>query len=126
METSVDENASIENTEYCDSWEDMLLNRQLIIASNHGPVTFHKDENGKIQPQRSGGGGLVTALSGIAQHVEATWIASALSDEDKSWQGGMVPIGEEGGSIRVKFVTPDEAAYDGYYKVIANPLLWFL
>jgi trehalose 6-phosphate synthase len=26
----------------------------------------------------------------------------------------------------VKFVTADEAAYDGYYKVIANPLLWFL
>ncbi len=112
--------------EYCDSWEELLHNRQLIIASNHGPVTFHKDENGELQPQRSGGGGLVTALSGIAQHVEACWIASALSEEDKAWQGGVVPIGEDGGSIRVQFVTSDEAAYDGYYKVIANPLLWFL
>jgi hypothetical protein len=28
----------------------------------------------------------VTALSGIAQHVDATWIASALSQEDKTWQ----------------------------------------
>ncbi len=112
--------------EYCDSWEDLLHNRQLIIASNHGPVTFHKDENGVLQPQRSGGGGLVTALSGIAQHVEACWIASALSDDDKAWQGGVVPIGEDGGSIRVEFVTSDSAAYDGYYKVIANPLLWFL
>jgi trehalose-6-phosphate synthase len=72
--------------EYCNSWEAMLQNRQLIIASNHRPVTFHKDENGEIQPQRSGGGGLVTALSGIAQHVDATWIASALSQEDKTWQ----------------------------------------
>ncbi len=111
---------------YCESWEEMLHDRQLIIASNHGPVTFHKDENGVLQPQRSGGGGLVTALSGIAQHVDACWIASALSDEDKAWQGGIVPIGEEGGSILVKFVTSDDAAYDGYYKVIANPLLWFL
>ncbi len=112
--------------EYCDSWEDMLHNRQLIIASNHGPVTFHKDENGEIQPQRSGGGGLVTALSGIAQHVDACWIASALSEEDKAWSGNSVPIGDDGGSIRVQFVTSDEAAYNGYYKVIANPLLWFL
>src|SRR5512143_1338843 len=98
---------------YCSSWEELLHARQLIIASNHGPVTFHTDETGEVQPQRSGGGGLVTALSGIAQHVEACWIASALSEEDKAWQGGLVPIGEEGGSIRVKFVTADEAAYNG-------------
>ena len=58
------------SAEYCTSWEELLSNRQLIIASNHGPVTFHTDENGILQPQRSGGGGLVTALSGIAQHVE--------------------------------------------------------
>jgi len=126
MRPSLDSFNSPSSEEYCSSWEETLQNRQLIIASNHGPVTFHKDENGEIQPQRSGGGGLVTALSGIAQHVEACWIASALSEEDKAWQGGVVPIGEEGGSIRVKFVTSGDAAYDGYYKVIANPLLWFL
>jgi len=114
------------NDPYCTSWEELLSNRQLIIASNHGPVTFHKDENGILQPQRSGGGGLVTALSGIAQHVNACWISSALSEDDKAWQGGLVPIGEDGSSIRVQFVTSEEEAYNGYYKVIANPLLWFL
>ena len=112
--------------EFCGSWEELLQSRQLIIASNHGPVTFHTDESGSIQPQRSGGGGLVTALSGIAQHVDACWIASALSEEDKTWQGGLVPMGEGSGSIQVKFVTSEESAYNGYYKVIANPLLWFL
>ncbi len=126
MESSLDTPEISTTVPYCESWEEMLHDRQLIIASNHGPVTFHKDENGEVQPQRSGGGGLVTALSGIAQHVDACWIASALSEEDKAWQGGKVPIGEEGGSIRVKFVISDEAAYHGYYKVIANPLLWFL
>lgn len=126
MQPSLDSFNSPNSEEYCSSWEEMLQNRQLIIASNHGPVTFHKDENGEIQPQRSGGGGLVTALSGITQHVAACWIASALSEEDKAWQGGLVPIGEESGSIRVKFVISEVAAYDGYYKVIANPLLWFL
>ncbi len=111
---------------YCSSWEQLLQTRQLIIASNHGPITFHTDENGVIQPQRSGGGGLVSAISGIAQHVDACWIASALSEEDKTWQGGMVSIAEGGGSMQVQFVTSAESAYDGYYKVIANPLLWFL
>jgi len=126
METSPNQIGSPGADEYCGSWEDLLTSRHLIIASNHGPVTFHRDEQGKIQPQRSGGGGLVTALSGIAQHVEPTWIASAISEEDKNWRGGMVPIGESGNSIRLNFVTPEETAYDGYYKVIANPLLWFL
>jgi trehalose 6-phosphate synthase len=110
----------------CHSWEELLSSRQLIIASNHGPVIFHKDESGNLQPQRSGGGGLVTALSGIAQHADACWIASAISDEDKKWPGGEVPIGDGEGSLQVKFVISDDTAYDGYYKVIANPLLWFL
>jgi trehalose 6-phosphate synthase len=110
----------------CSSWKDLLQTRQLIIASNHGPVTFHTDEHGVIQPQRSGGGGLVSALSGIAQHVDACWIASALSEEDKAWKGGMVSIDGGSGSVQVQFVSSEESAYDGYYKVIANPLLWFL
>ncbi len=126
MDTSPELIELIGSDAYCGSWEELLQNRQLIIASNHGPVTFHTDENGVIQPQRSGGGGLVSALSGIAQHVDACWIASALSEEDKTWQGGKVPIGEGSGSVQVQFVSPEESAYDGFYKVIANPLLWFL
>ncbi len=112
--------------EACGAWEELLQSRQLIIASNHGPVTFHKNEQGEIQPLRSGGGGLVTALSGIAQHVNATWIASALSEEDKTWPGGMVPISEGGSPMNVRFVALEDEAYNGYYNVIANPLLWFL
>jgi hypothetical protein len=98
MVTSPESNVMQDSGEHCVSWEEMLRNRQLVIASNHGPVTFHRDEEGNIQPQRSGGGGLVTALSGIAQYVDACWIASSLSEEDRGWKGGVVPIGEEGGS----------------------------
>jgi trehalose 6-phosphate synthase len=126
MQATLESSHVMGSDRYCSSWEEMLSNRQLIIASNHGPVTFHKDEEGIIQPQRSGGGGLVTALSGIAQHVEACWIASALTEDDKTWQGGLVPIGEAGSPIRVQFVISDDSAYNGYYNVIANPLLWFL
>ena len=106
--------------------EDLLQNRQLIIASNRGPVTFHKDEHGDLRPQRGGGGGLVTALSGMAQHVEARWIASAQTDGDRAWVEGLVPLAKGGGNICMQFIAPEEPAYEGYYKVIANPLLWFL
>jgi len=36
-----------------------------------------------------------------------------------------VPL-DGGGEIQVEFLAPDEAAYEAYYNVIANPLLWFL
>ena len=49
----------------------------LVLVSNRGPVTFGPD--GEV---KRGGGGLVTALTGLASHREAVWIASAMTDED--------------------------------------------
>jgi trehalose 6-phosphate synthase len=110
----------------CEAVEsDFFANRALIIAANRGPVTFEQDEEGTLQFQR-GGGGLVTALTGLCRHTaDATWIACARTEADAAWKNGKVPIGE-GSDIRVEFLTPDPAAYEGYYNVIANPLLWFL
>ena len=88
-------------------------------------MTVEKAEDGTLQFQR-GGGGLVTALSGLCRHTEdATWIACARTDADADWEEGRVPL-EDGSSIRVRFLSPDPAAYADYYNVIANPLLWFL
>ena len=49
----------------------------LVLVSNRGPVTFHDDRSVK-----RGTGGLVTALTGLASHRDAVWIASALTDGD--------------------------------------------
>ncbi len=106
--------------------EDEILSRKTVmIASNRGPVTFQKDQNGEIRVQR-GAGGLVTALSGLVEQIDATWIACALTDEDASWREGEVTLQEGGNTIRVRFISPSKEAYDGYYNVISNPLLWFL
>jgi trehalose 6-phosphate synthase len=99
--------------------------RKLIIASNRGPVTFEEDEKGVVQYQR-GSGGLVTALTGLARQLDATWVASAQTTQDSLWDEGEIPLDEDGNTIKVKFLTPKPEAYDGYYNVIANPLLWFL
>jgi trehalose 6-phosphate synthase len=100
-------------------------NRGLIIAANRAPVTLTRDRNGLLQFQR-GGGGLVTALTGLCQHTtRATWIASARTEVDAEWGEGAVSV-DGNTDIHVRFVTPDEAAYDAYYNTIANPLLWFL
>lgn len=103
----------------------LLDQRTLIIASNRGPVTIRRDENGELEFQR-GSGGLVTALSGVIQNTEARWIACARTEEDKAWGQGAVPISDGAENVWMQFLAPSSDSYEGYYNVIANPLLWFL
>ena len=56
--------------------------RKLIVVSNRGPLFFDRDANGE-RIVRRGGGGLVTALRGLIADHDVTWIASAMSDEDR-------------------------------------------
>ena len=104
---------------------EFFADRALIIAVNRAPVSLEKALDGTIEFQR-GGGGLVTALIGLCHHTsDATWVACARTETDTEWREGHVTL-DEGTAIDVHFVSPDEAAYEGYYNVIANPLLWFL
>src|SRR6476661_2110500 len=100
----------------------------LIIVSNRGPAHFERDEGGE-RTVRRGGGGLVTALSGLVSHRDALWIASAITDEDvavSEEEGGPVEISIGGIDYRLLFVESDNVAYDSFYNVIANPILWFI
>jgi trehalose 6-phosphate synthase len=104
--------------------------RKLIVASNRPPVTYRLDEDGN-RVSRRGGGGLVTALRSLVAHHDVTWIASAMTDEDRAVaeEGGGEPLDEtarDGSSYRLRFVCSDPSAYDWHYNVIANPTLWFL
>lgn len=103
---------------------EFFADRALIIAANRAPVTFRKTEDGELTYQR-GGGGLVTALTGLCQYTEATWIACARTEADVEWGAGRVELAG-GNEIEVHFLDPRSEVYDGYYNVIANPLLWFL
>ena len=109
-----------------DCLDDLIQTRRaLIIASNRGPITIHRNDAGDLEYER-GSGGLVTALTGVARQIDATWIASAQTEEDREWKEGVIPLSGDEHTIRVKFISPDPRAYEGYYNVIANPLLWFL
>jgi len=98
----------------------------LVLVSNRGPVTFQAD--GEVQ---RGSGGLVTALSGLASHREAVWVASAMSEYDAevahSHGGQAFTVrSPAGGSYQVRLVVSDAEAYDRFYNVFANPMLWFI
>jgi len=101
----------------------------LIIASNRGPVSYRRGESGEMEAVR-GGGGLVTALMGVAASRRATWIASAMTPGDaevsRGAGGGDMTVRHDGHSFSVRFITAGPEAYDLFYNVIANPLIWFI
>jgi trehalose 6-phosphate synthase len=104
--------------------------RSLIVVSNRGPVSYGRDASGN-RVARRGGGGLVTALRSLVSHHDVTWIASAMSDEDRvvARESGGEAVEEtarDGSPYRLRLVEHGEAAYDWYYNVVANPVLWFL
>src|SRR5438552_12518664 len=97
----------------------------LVLVSNRGPVEH--TEHGITR----GTGGLVTALTGLASHRDAVWIASAMTDRDvevTEEHGGRAFEVEapEGGTFRVRFKASEAEAYDRFYNIIANPMLWFI
>jgi trehalose 6-phosphate synthase len=98
--------------------------RRLLVVANRAPVTY---ENGVA---KRGGGGLVTALAGLIAHHNVTWIASAMSDEDRAMaverSGSFEETTRDGHTYRLRLVAHDFPAYELFYNVVANPTLWFL
>jgi trehalose 6-phosphate synthase len=114
----------------------------VIVVSNRGPVSFSR-EDGERVPFR-GAGGLVTALIGLADHLDnLVWVCGAASDEDVeiSAEAGdddvavglspdlrLLQPGEKPGrgTVRLRYVDVPAEQYDPFYTVVANPLLWFV
>ncbi|HVG74561.1 MAG TPA: trehalose-6-phosphate synthase, partial [Thermoleophilaceae bacterium] len=96
----------------------------LVLVSNRGPATFEEGE------AKRGGGGLVTALQGLVHHRDAVWVASAMTEEDAEMaerhDGGSFSVEVDGETYRIRLVTSDADAYDRFYNVVANPMLWFI
>ena len=75
--------------------------RRLIVVSNRGPVSYVRENGERVA--RRGSGGLVTALGGLVDDTI-----------------------RDGSSYRMRFVVHEADAYDRYYNVISNPVLWFV
>ncbi|MCD6728004.1 MAG: trehalose-6-phosphate synthase [Solirubrobacteraceae bacterium] len=104
----------------------MTGGRPFVLVSNRGPVTFEDD--GSV---RRGTGGLVTALTGLASHRQSVWVASAMTEADarRAEEAGDRPFSVRsptGGEYLVRLVASDPVAYDRFYNIFANPMLWFI
>ena len=105
----------------------MSERRRLIIVSNRGPVGYDRDGAGR-RIARRGAGGLVTALRPLVSRHDVTWIASAMTDDERelAGEGTFEETAANGSPFRLRFVAHDPEAYELYYNVVANPVLWFV
>ena len=82
-------------------------------------MTYGRDESGERVAKR-GGGGLVTALRSLVMHHDVTWIASAMTDEDRAVAaeagGAIDETARDGSSYRLRLVEHDvrKRAVDGH------------
>jgi len=107
----------------------MASRRKLIVVTNRAPVSFSRETDGSRSARR-GGGGLVTALRSLVTHHEVTWVASTMTAEDRvvsgeAAGGAIDETASDGHPYRLRFVDHDPQAYDLYYNVVSNPVLWF-
>ena len=105
---------------------------RVILVSNRGPVSFEAGEDG-ARVTRRGGGGLVSALSGLTRVTPILWVSAALTDEDVEVQreaeddeDGRFPLPGVGQDTLGRFVVMDRQTYHRHYNLISNPMMWFI
>jgi trehalose 6-phosphate synthase len=101
----------------------------VLIASNRGPVSFSRGDDGQLVPQR-GGGGLVSGLASVAGQADVLWVCAALSDADRAAARG-APHGQLsldglGGGSAVRMLDIPAAVFHRAYNGVANSTLWFV
>jgi trehalose 6-phosphate synthase len=99
--------------------------RPIMIVSNRGPVSFRRDDDGELVARR-GAGGLVSGLAPLVAGTSASWLATAISDDDRAAVAGQQHqvIDADGLHARLLELDPDD--YRMAYDVVCNATLWFV
>lgn len=93
----------------------------LVVVSNRGPVSFQRDPDGELVARR-GAGGLVSGIGPLVAGTGATWIAAALSEDDRAAAAGGVV---EAAGFRARLLAVDPDVMRQAYDVVGNATLWF-
>jgi len=91
-----------------------------VLVSNRGPLSFRLVDGEPVRA--ASGGGLAGSLEPLVEGTGATWVASTLSEADRTAaaRGMMTAPG-----LRIELVEPDRDIYSLAYNVVSNATLWF-
>ncbi len=107
---------------------DRTTRRRILVASNRGPVSFSRGDDGRLSAKR-GGGGMVSGLSTVASQEDVLWVCAALGEADRAAArlapGGVLDLGGDSDSaVRMLDIPP--ATFNRAYNTVANSVLWFV
>ncbi|MDD1774938.1 MAG: trehalose-6-phosphate synthase [Methanobacterium sp.] len=107
---------------------EFLIDKEIIVSSNRGPVVFKKNEEGEIELIR-GAGGIVGSMIPFLVQTHGTWVSSAIGEYDhymNTKYEDKVPVPLDNPEYYVQFVKTEEEDYNRFNGKFANPLLWFI
>ncbi len=103
--------------------------RRILVASNRGPVSFTRRDNGELEARR-GGGGLVSGLSSVTSQGSVHWVCAALSEADRAAiarsPGGLLDLQGGAPDSAVQMLDIPVTIFDRAYNTVANSVLWFV
>ena len=96
----------------------------MIVVSNRGPFRFVREPDGTFSAHR-GAGGVVSALMPLlGPREDATWVAAAISEDDRAAVAAGTPT--PAGGVHARLLALDPRISRLHYDVISNGVLWFL
>lgn len=103
--------------------------RRILVASNRGPVSFTRRDDGELEARR-GGGGLVSGLSSVISQGSVHWVCAAMSEADRASiapsTGGILDLEGNGSGSVVQMLDIPTATFERAYNTVANSVLWFV
>ncbi|HEX5494953.1 MAG TPA: trehalose-6-phosphate synthase [Mycobacteriales bacterium] len=106
-----------------------MTSRELLVASNRGPVSLVADDAGGVRAVR-GGGGLVSGMSS-ALSAGGLWVCCAMGDVEREFAarapgGHLAAAGVDTGGLDVRMLPVPADTFRDAYQGIANQTLWFV
>src|SRR5207302_402097 len=91
---------------------------RLIIVTNRGPIEYYVSQD-KTLKHRRGAGGVVTALMGAMKHMDATWVALAMTEGDrlalKEAKDGLLPSPLHDQKMQLRYMAVPKNVYHKHY-----------
>lgn len=107
---------------------EFLQDKEIIVASNRGPVLFKKDGEGKLTIIK-GKGGIVGSMVPFLEKTHGKWVSSAIGECDHYMNDkydSKIPIPLEDPQYYVQLIKTHEDIFNNFNGKFANPLLWFI
>ncbi|MEA2451909.1 MAG: hypothetical protein QOG04_619 [Actinomycetota bacterium] len=98
----------------------------VVLASNRGPVSFLKTDDGL--KTKGAAGGASPALDAVARRLgdRAYWVAAAISDADReAVESGAAERAADELGYGFRLLAFEPEVYSGYYNEVSNRMLWY-